>query len=187
MKISTWVLLSGALAAFPAMGATHYAVLFQTTSGSPAPVSGDFYWDGTSFSNFLVTWNGVTFDLTSSANAPTINVGSGCAGAASTPAYGFLMMSENCPGASYGWTAQSLPFVSFFSFGENGNMIFGPGAISATASASGTWNIAQMPEPGTLGMLGLGGVLLGGIGLMRRRQTDNAAAVQQLSSASSGD
>src|SRR5215471_9359283 len=73
-------------AAAPASGATNYAINFTTSSGSPAPLSGSFTYDSTTavFTNFLVTWNGHTYDLTAAANHVTLG-GSGCAGEASTP------------------------------------------------------------------------------------------------------
>jgi hypothetical protein len=48
------------------------------SGGTPNPISGSFTYDagpgvGTPiFSNFVVTWQGITFDVTSAANSPTV-------------------------------------------------------------------------------------------------------------------
>ena len=51
---------------------TTYNITF--TGGSPNPTMGSFTYDSTNpqFSNYTVIWDGITFDLTSSANSPTI-------------------------------------------------------------------------------------------------------------------
>src|ERR1039457_3718761 len=83
---------------------TEYTINFTTTSGV-APPSGSFTYDSTvqSFANFLVSWGGITFDLTAAADSPIL-FGTGCTGEAATPAYGFAIMSQDvtgCPVTSY--------------------------------------------------------------------------------------
>jgi hypothetical protein len=115
---------------------THYTVDFTLSSpvlingiptGGPAPTSGSFDYDSTSprFTNFLVNWYGMVFDLTAAANAPVFGT-SACTGTAATPAYGFLLLSESlsgCPSApAYTWLGSTygairfVPAVSYFQF-----------------------------------------------------------------------
>jgi sugar lactone lactonase YvrE len=59
------------IATLPASGATRYTIQFTASSGSPT-ATGSFNYDPTimnSFSSFIVTWNGIAFDLTAQANA----------------------------------------------------------------------------------------------------------------------
>ena len=53
---------------------TQYDIAFS--GGSPTP-TGSFLYDPTvpTFSDFIVTWNGLTFDLTGAANTPVFNPG----------------------------------------------------------------------------------------------------------------
>jgi sugar lactone lactonase YvrE len=64
------VLLLWLTGVLPAYSATRFTIQFTNTNGSLTP-TGSFYYDPTvtdSFSQFLVLWNGVTFDLTAQAN-----------------------------------------------------------------------------------------------------------------------
>lgn len=153
---------------------TTFTISFPTTVGAPSPVSGSFTFDSTipQFSNFLVSWDGVTFDLTAAANAPlTPPLGSpstGCTGESSTPAYGFVLMSQTaagCNGATvYAWRGDKNTGATTaeFRFGlltaAPTGLITGFDAIHACGpagclapgpedNAHGTWLITPVPEP----------------------------------------
>ena len=176
-------LVLGAIAvgAWPAHAdtVTAYTINFTTTSGSPSPASGSFTFDSTTpqFSNFLVTWNGETFDMTLSANNPFV-VGSGCAGEASTASTGFSLMSQSLTGCTptYSWfgiDAGVLLGFQFDDFANNGQVldIIDRGPIDRYyTAASGTWSIepvASTPEPSSIILLGSG--LMGLVGAIRRK------------------
>src|SRR5262249_36580797 len=94
-----------------ASAATIYTINFS--GGSPLPTSGSFTYDPVSgFSNFSVVWDNFTFDMTAAANAPSIS-GTGCSGEASTPSYGFAIMSQSLAGCTasptYFWRGSDLP------------------------------------------------------------------------------
>jgi hypothetical protein len=77
MKTQLWTVVLAffsLIATLPASGATRYTIQFTASSGSPT-ATGSFHYDPTivnSFSNFIVMWNGIAFDLTSEANAGSI-------------------------------------------------------------------------------------------------------------------
>jgi hypothetical protein len=54
-------------------GPVYYAISFDLVSGSPSPTSGSFNYDSSDpsapFMDFLVVWDGNTYDLTASANS----------------------------------------------------------------------------------------------------------------------
>jgi hypothetical protein len=172
------VALLGLLATVPVQGSIiTFVVYFQTTTGSPAPATATFSGDDVTqvFTNFTVNWNGITFDLTSSANAPTIG-GTGCPGADSTPLYGFSILIQECSGATYQWNAATVSngdsYFAFVETNSGNNFIFATVSLPGTpvAAASGTWFTTELPEPGTLEMLIGGGMLLIGVGLIRRKR-----------------
>jgi hypothetical protein len=163
---------------------TDYTINFTTTSGSPTPVSGSFTYNSTNpaFSNFVVVWDGVTINLTASANAPIMQAaGTGCAGESSTPSYGFALMSHTVSGCSlytywYAGTTSS-PYYSFFDFisqtGTGSNQIYTySDPASPTGNVYGTWTIQAVstPEPSTCLLLTLGTLSLMGV---RRRPRDS--------------
>jgi hypothetical protein len=160
----------------------NYTINFTTSSGSPGPASGAFTYDsGTdTFSNFVVVWDGYSFDLTSSANA-TFTSSSGCTGEASSGAFSFALLSQalTCPSApEYFWFGQPrVGPTQFFAFEDevspSGYDQIGATlpATGATDSAAGNWTIsaaANTPEPSGLLLLGSGLVGLMFAGLKRR-------------------
>jgi hypothetical protein len=154
--------------AMPGLAGTLY-INFATTSG-PAPVSGSFKYDPLlGFSGFIVEWGGDIFDLTASANTPTLSTGStGCADRASTPHYGFAINSETASGCSpsYRWDGSfdGTGFTSFsfglFALGNTdtiGQTQF-VGQHLTPPNAHGTWSVSEtpVPEPGSLALMLLG-------------------------------
>ena len=163
-----------------------YAITFTPASGI-APTSGSFTYDSvadgaSAFSNFLVVWNGLTFDLTSSANAPA-NFSNGCDTQAGGPNNGhktFDVLFDGTPdcGGTLDWHATTGVTLASFVFRDNADTPQDPGmlisttiAIPASGRGTGTWAVAPsaVPEPASVWLM-----LSGGIGLFvraRRRYT----------------
>lgn len=151
-------------------------VLSSGTPGAPAPTSGTFLYDpaGPAFSSFSVIWNGISFDLTSSANSPSV-IGA-CATSAPDVADVFEMLRVGCAGDSREWSAIiGIPFAQFsftsHSLGSETEIV-AETPISRTlppASASGTWSIAAtVPEPTSLSLMAAGIFGLGAYHCRRR-------------------
>jgi hypothetical protein len=159
-----------AVAAFalPALG--NPVTYTMTFTGGPflngvqhnlAPSSGSFTYDPTTgFSNFLVDYNGDVFNFTAAANSPTIcSIPSSCSlGTAAEelqvllnhdtwldlenqPPYGASGIGVSTLDLDPGFANVSAHAAGFFSFG-----VGSPPAV-------GSYTIALVPEPGTLGML----------------------------------
>ena len=93
---------------------------------SPAGSSGQFTYDGTMFTNFIVDWNGNAFDLTPSANNPTlVNAGATCLAGYSGPQFGFAIMTQSGLPSSCG----GLP-ISFY---VEADLMFPPQTLSFAA------------------------------------------------------
>jgi hypothetical protein len=119
MRKSLWafsILFLLAASAQPVFAdSTEYTITFiPLSTSSPgdntAPPTGSFTYDpSTGFSNFVVLWDGLTFNLTAAAKNPLINSASGCNGeAAGGPAYGFSILMQTLTGCStstldYNW------------------------------------------------------------------------------------
>jgi sugar lactone lactonase YvrE len=94
---------------------SQYAVSFTMTGGYPAlpPPTGTIVYDpslpyGSEFLSFIVVWDGVTFDLTSSINYPTIT---GITGPLVCPGpYDTFHLFINCPNTS--WSIGTNPTLS---------------------------------------------------------------------------
>ena len=176
MKLS----LGLSLALLGALSSVHaapvkYNIQFTTTSGSPTPASGSFFYDPDVpvFSNFFVVWNAQTYDMTSAANAPSVAIGTcNTAGNGAADTFDFLL-NQNCGSgqASNGWSAFESPDSSGFTFARSDNGPTNAIAISAYESpegnftnASGTFSIslaeAPVPEPATLSLLTAAAALL---------------------------
>jgi hypothetical protein len=93
---------------------TTYDIIFTLSAGGPAPAAGHFSYDPAvpAFSDFRVTWIGVEFDLTASANNPVIIEGNGCPGLTG-PAAGFALLSHalvGCDSEAGGMVSTFSPF-----------------------------------------------------------------------------
>jgi hypothetical protein len=147
-----------------------YTINFTTTSGSPSPTTGTFTYDPdtATFTAFTVEWDGLSFDLTASANSPTVGFSipsciTGTGGAAS-----FALMTGSCaPPPSFGqtdWQADASGHDATFGFitevmGCCDLVVYGNASpIDApTVHAFGTWTVTQqtspVPEPSSLILL----------------------------------
>jgi hypothetical protein len=163
---------------------TSYTINFTIASGSPAPISGSFNYDSTTpgFTDFLVNWDGFVYDLTASANSPSI-AGTGCAGEASTPAYAFAIMSQSLTSCTYAsidsyfWQgnvyAPATPpdsFVFNYEGAGNSDAIYALGTRRVSGPlAYGAWTITPTPEPSGIYILGTGLLAVAGMSWRRKR------------------
>ena len=148
---------------------TTYTINFTANLG-PAPTSGVFTYDPdvSTFSNFLVSWEGIDFDLTSGANAPffDINGAPPCIGTLTGGAAAFALLSGACspPPAGFEtlWGANTSQSSFRFVSSDNGGtgIAFGDAAAPASPAirALGNWTItpqvSEVPEPSALVLLG---------------------------------
>jgi len=142
-----------------------YTQTFNLQSGSPAPSGASFTYDAatSTFTNFRVTWDGVAFDLASSANNPVIALPElACLGGATGGAASFILVSGGCyhsgpgPSNTFGGFPSGPPGFARFQYnaqdGVSGITISGTAADSSGNAAFGQWSIpaaAATPEPST--------------------------------------
>ncbi len=192
MKLS----LGLSLALLGALSTAHaapvkYNIQFATTSGGPAPTSGSFFYDPDVpvFSNFLVVWNGISFNMTAAANNPRFAWGAcNTAGNGAADTFDFLL-NQNCGSGQYfnGWASDTQDWGagivnSVFGFQRIDDGSFPTDQIVFDVSetttfgeinmAEGTFSIslaeAPVPEPATLSMLTAAAALLAVRFRMRR-------------------
>lgn len=172
-------------------------IAFTAAGGGIAPTSGGFtyapdpaspFYPAPSFSNFMVTWNGITFDLTGSANGPESFGGDECNLFSST-GFGFAIMTQSVSGCkttpTYEWFATTgnpsfgqLPSFRFGVITSGGGDSQAGGAsleifsdptgtpVIPGASASGTWtvtSVTSVPEPPSGLLLATGLLALMGV------------------------
>lgn len=159
--------------ALPAFaGQVNYQIDFTGASvmNTPLPFGSFAYDPAGGFSNFFVNWNGVTFDLTSSANAPALaaDPATGCDSAASDHQYGFIFMRQAATGcaapAAYAWSGQYyggsaaqfafiLNVTSGLSVAQDliAGLVYSDVPLSPPMDlGSGGWTVS--PEPSSLAM-----------------------------------
>jgi len=172
---------------------TTYTINFTTTSGI-APTSASYTWDVPPgsvtgyFTSFQVVWDGVTFDMTTSANEPFSGNAGLCEAYGSSG--GLAIVTETLPGPpncffQYSWDAfvrsSAGTTTVFFNLDADnvvGGNYVGTDAIqgqvnldpSLTDSGTGTWSVtpSSLPEPDSLHLVGAGLLALG-LALRRRR------------------
>ena len=177
------------IAPLPALAAPAlYTIHFTLTLGSGLPASGSFSYDPSTstFSSFVVVWNGDTFDLTSSANNLGVFVASPdpCYASATTnPQQVFLMMTscssdanptyyhtapywitEN-PGStqSFAFSTGSYapPVVEAFNINSSpANVGFAQGLFSTTSGSTTPPPATPLPGSGILLLVGLSSILI---------------------------
>jgi hypothetical protein len=137
----------------PNILADTYTINFTGDPGNEP--TGNFTYNGTSFTSFAVTFQGVAFDLEPSANNPA-NTGCGVIGPAYT--FEFMVQSSSCDATAYLWDAVLSPGVSTFFIAP---VTTGPSSeIQAFGAASfnggfgqGSWSVSDdshgttAPEP----------------------------------------
>src|SRR5581483_316518 len=164
---------SAVLAAAASGGPTAYNIVFNIKYGGPTPTGSFVYDPATGFSNFIVQWNGLTYNLTAPANNPIANgsVTTACSGV-SGPALGWAIMSQTVSGCAslnnyaFGVVQQGLIFgdlnqpltpdlepsdvtgIGIAQVPQSGN-------VNVEQYALGTWTI--VPEIGGMAQLSSGG------------------------------
>ncbi len=166
-----------------------YNITFLFSAGSSAPPAlptGSFDYDasaavGSQFSNFIVNWDGMSFNLTSAANNPQVDntPASPCiSGDNSAGVFNALINPGNC--AYVGWTAtasQPLPYVigtfdiELFSSQTPANnglevgecCLVSRSGSTPVSAAIGSFAVTQAPEPATISTLMIGVLTIFGV------------------------
>lgn len=166
-----------------------YTIQFTLSSGSPAPVSGSFDYDSSApldeaFSDFMVDWDGASYNLTAGANDPTIY---GTPIASCTPSddsagvFYALLKPSDCPAPSspdgqteWEGSPESSTVGEFeFVFGSEADALAiyaQTGTTSEVPSAIGEFTTTEAtPEPGSMSLIILGALALGGPAIRLRQ------------------
>ena len=146
-----------------------YNINFTTTTGI-APTSGVFTYDAatTTFTSFIVLWNGITLDFTSVANSPSNLHPIPCNGAtAGLGAFALMSKSDLCNTSDWNFfTPNDLyGFEECPSVGVCHAMLLSTGGARVGGRGVGDWTLAQVgsttPEPNNMitlvtGLLAMG-------------------------------
>jgi MYXO-CTERM domain-containing protein len=168
--------------------ATRYIINF--TGSGPLPTAASFTYDPDThtFSSFLVTWEGINFDLTSPASAPILTATvPPCLGTLTGAAASFALLRGDCaqPAGDFVtlWTAriQPTPIFGFTTYDSNhpsdsfirviqfANPQFGAGFIGG-----GGWSLTQTadpaPEPSSASLIAPALLLVALLARKRRRR-----------------
>jgi hypothetical protein len=177
MKLLAVFLLAAAVAAPAFAGPITYTITFTYTSVFPTTAdlsapSGSFIYDpddpGAGISDFIVDWGNASFELTSSANNPSLasSPPTGCSSAVPGQSYGFSILTQAVTGCGPGevgfiWDGTyygDTGFATFFLVLEVGtandeidaDSFFSFDSSTSFEEANGTWATSGVPEPGTL-------------------------------------
>jgi hypothetical protein len=156
------------VAATATAGPIPYNINFS--GGSPNPTAGSFIYDADSplFTSFIVIWQGISFDLTSSANNAFSFGACHTVGNDAADAFAYLSNPTCGSGAvNDGWTAFQGIAVGFDSFqfyrGSGGDFVRFSGQTPSSQLVSilttGTFSITATPEPSSMALLLSGGAL----------------------------
>ena len=165
---------------------TDYTINFTLSPPGTLPTAGSFVYDNTTntFVSFTVDWDGLVFDLTSSANSPLIiSDGPPCISGATGPQATLALMTtcNSATPAAYWDAVNPTPEQSgsnadftFIAFGPGVTTeeiaISPPGGITGTEtgdSGLGSFEAIATPEPGTSGLMLIGIIAL--VLVMRKR------------------
>lgn len=170
---------------------TTYDITFTLSAGGVNATAGSFtYNDSTNkFSAFNVVWDGITFDLTSSANAPSLN-GTPCVtstgGVLTGGAASFALLNHLCtfgaPDLTTDWfgkitSTTEFGLTTFDATNVNSITIYhSQGVAGGTAAGGGDWTLSTgtpptpTPEPSAGLMMGTALMAMAALGMMRRRE-----------------
>ena len=171
-------LVMGLVGAFSTANAAPISYDINFTGGSPNPTSGSFTYDDAApaFSNFFVSWNSITYDLTTLANSPFLQ--GACNTVAPDARDFFAILSGGCGGGSRAWQANSTQDPTIFLMGVFAN----PGGdVAALATAptavgiftAGEFTITATPEPSGAAFMLLGAGALAATRFRRNRTLPN--------------
>lgn len=131
MRLSLAIFLSPLFCGLP-VGATSvfWTINFTLTSLSPLPTSGSFNYDASTstFTGFVVVWDGDTFDLTASANtAPFTATTDPCYSGSATGAQEVFLLLTSCSN-----DANPTYYTAAPQWQANNNLSFPAGYTSST-------------------------------------------------------
>jgi len=144
---------------------TAYDINFSD-GASPTNPSGSFMYDSSSdtFSDFIVVFDTLSFDLTDAANTPKIaGTAPACLGGATDGAASFALLSGSCSDAE--WQGQitsngeftiltptNIPGVGYIALDDRVSSV-GINPMFVGDAEAGTFTITAVPEPGQVGVM----------------------------------